>query len=49
LELKAKRSLTDSDFQQLGANVKQADASRGLLLNFGAQRLGIRRYANDGG
>jgi len=44
LELKAVRSVTDAHFWQLGRNVEQTSTNRGLLLNFGAATLDIRRY-----
>jgi GxxExxY protein len=47
LELKVVNKTTDSHFQQLGREVMQTEATRGLLLNFGTPRLGIRRWVDD--
>lgn len=47
LELKVAKRMTEEHFVQLGANVRAARKGRGLLLNFGASTVGIRRYAND--
>jgi len=44
LELKAVRSTNDDHFWQLARNVRASPANRGLLLNFGASTLDIRRY-----
>ena len=48
VELKALKKADKSHFQQLGINVEQAGATRGLLLNFGADSLDIWRYEPRG-
>ena len=44
IELKAINRADLTHFRQLGTNVRHAQATRGLLLNFGAPRLDIWRY-----
>jgi GxxExxY protein len=43
-ELKAIKQVTREHVTQLGSNVHAAEASRGLLLNFGTAELTIRRF-----
>jgi len=47
VEVKAVRSLTDEHFTQLGTNVRLLEKTRGLLINFGATTVKVRRFAND--
>ncbi|QDG51645.1 GxxExxY protein [Persicimonas caeni] len=46
VELKVVKQITDEHYNQLGRYVKAADATRGLVLNFGSATVGIRRYTN---
>ena len=46
LELKAVKKTTEDHFNQLGRNVRAANATRGLLLNFGQSTLSTRRWIN---
>jgi GxxExxY protein len=46
LELKAVRSLTDAHFRQLKTNLEASGLRRGLLFNFGAERVQHRRCVN---
>ena len=46
LELKVVKIISESHMRQLGVNVRAAGVRRGLVLNFGAATLGIRRWAN---
>ena len=48
VELKTVRELQQRHFDQLATNVRASEATRGLLLNFGADGVGIRRYATRG-
>ena len=47
VELKVVRRATDKHFRQLSTNVRLLEKRRGLLINFGARRVEVRRYAND--
>jgi GxxExxY protein len=47
LELKAVKKTTDDHYNQLGRNVRLAEASRGLLINFGESTMSTRRWANS--
>ncbi len=47
LELKVARSITNKHLNQLGTNLRLANKRRGLVLNFGPPKLGIRRYINS--
>jgi len=47
VEIKAKAELTEVDFVQTLSYLKASGYSVGLLLNFGAKRLGIKRIANE--
>jgi GxxExxY protein len=46
LEIKAKAKLEDVDFVQALSYLKASGCRVGLLINFGAKRLGIKRLAN---
>ena len=46
VEIKAKASLEDVDFVQALSYLKASGYKVGLLLNFGAKRLEIKRLAN---
>ncbi|MFQ3662625.1 MAG: GxxExxY protein [Chloroflexaceae bacterium] len=46
VELKAKAAIEDVDFVQALSYLKASGFKIGLLLNFGARRLEIRRLAN---
>ncbi|GAB4543564.1 MAG: GxxExxY protein [Anaerolineae bacterium] len=46
LEIKAKAALEDVDFVQALSYLKASGYAVGLLINFGARRLEIRRLAN---
>jgi GxxExxY protein len=46
LEIKAKASLEDVDFVQALSYLKASGYKVGLLINFGAKRLEIKRLAN---
>lgn len=46
VELKACKALTDENTAQLFGYLKAARIRHGLLINFGASRFQIRKYAN---
>lgn len=46
VELKACKTLTDENTAQLFGYLKAARIRHGLLINFGAPRFQIRKYAN---
>jgi GxxExxY protein len=46
VEIKAKANLDDVDFVQALSYLTASACRVGLLVNFGATRLGIRRLAN---
>ena len=46
VEIKAKANLEDVDFVQALSYLKASGYRVGLLINFGAKRLGIKRLAN---
>ena len=46
VEIKAKAALEDVDFVQALSYLKASDYKVGLLLNFGASKLQIKRLAN---
>jgi GxxExxY protein len=46
LEIKAKASLEDVDFVQALSYLRASGCRVGLLINFGAKQLGIKRLAN---
>ena len=46
VEIKAKAELEDVDFVQALSYLKASGCRVGLLINFGAKRLGIKRLAN---
>ena len=46
VEIKAKAALEDVDFVQALSYLKASGCRVGLLINFGAKRLGIKRLAN---
>jgi GxxExxY protein len=46
LELKVVNQTTDQHLDQLGRGVRNSNATRGLLLNFGRPTLDIRRYVD---
>lgn len=47
VEIKAKSAFEDRDFMQALSYVKASQFRLGLLLNFGAPRLEIKRLVND--
>ena len=49
VEIKAKSELEDRDYEQLLSYMKSGGFRVGLLLNFGAKRLQIKRMAYDNG
>ena len=46
LEIEAKFTLEERDFEQTLSYLKALNMRTGLLLNFGARRLEIKRIAN---